>query len=102
MTEQMYFRAEDMVWEQPKPQPKPEPQPQKMVVKINHRPIRVEQDEDELVWYKRINWVYMGVSVSGYLLCLYIMDLAGYLFLGIHPFPFIKFVGVILSWFGIS
>lgn len=69
-----------------------------MVVKINNKPIKVTEDDNE-AWYQEVDWVYMGVSSIGYLLALYAVDLMASVFLGIHPFPFIKFVGVILSWF---
>jgi hypothetical protein len=68
-----------------------------MVVKINSKPIKVQEDEDD----DKHSWVHFGVSMVGYLLAFYMMDLAAYLFLGVHPFPFIKFIGVILSWFGV-
>jgi hypothetical protein len=93
MVEQMYFRAEDMVVEEPKSKP----EKKKMIVKINHKPIRVEE-EDEGIGF---SWTYLIVSTCGYLLALWMMDFVAFTFLHVHPFPFIKFVGVILSWFGI-
>lgn len=68
-----------------------------MLVKINNKPIRVEEDAEK----KGISWVYLVVSSTGYLLVFYVLDLAAHVFLGVHPFPFIKFVGVMLSWFGL-
>jgi hypothetical protein len=94
MLDEMYIRAEDL----PKEEPKPVPEKKKMVVKINSRPVLVAEEEEK----EPINWVYLTVSTCGYLLALWIMDFVAATFLHVHPFPFIKFVGVILSWFGIS
>lgn len=66
-----------------------------MKVTINRKPLRVEEEKEGL----GINWVYLSVSTIGYFLIFYVLDLAGAAFLGIHPFPFVKFIGVILSWF---
>lgn len=67
-----------------------------MVVKINNKPVQVRSEEDK----EGIDWVYLGVTVTGYSLLVYVLDYAAAIFVGIHPFPFIKFVGVILSWLG--
>jgi hypothetical protein len=47
-----------------------------MVVKINNKPIRVKEDE------KRIDWVYLSVTVIGYGFILWIIRLAAITFLG--------------------
>jgi hypothetical protein len=47
-----------------------------MVVKINNKPIRVKEDE------KRIDWVYLSVTVIGYGLIFWIIRLAAITFLG--------------------
>jgi hypothetical protein len=47
-----------------------------MVVKINNKPIRVKEDE------KRIDWVYLTVTVIGYGLIFWIIKLAATTFLG--------------------
>jgi hypothetical protein len=47
-----------------------------MVVKINGKPIRVEEDE------KKIDWVYLSVTVIGYGLIFWIIRLAAITFLG--------------------
>lgn len=70
-----------------------------MVVKINGKPIRVSED-DQNPWYREVNWMYILVSTLGYVIGLYVMDYVAWVFLGTHPFPFIKFIGVILSWLG--
>lgn len=70
-----------------------------MVIKINSKPIKVEED-GEKEWYQEVDWLYLSISTTGYLLALYAMDLVAAVFLGVHPFPFIKFIGVILSWLG--
>jgi hypothetical protein len=72
-----------------------------MVVKINNKPIQVTEDQDE-VWYKEVDWFHISMTTIAYLLVFHVLDLAAASFLGAHPFPFIKFIGVILSWFGIS
>lgn len=69
-----------------------------MVIKINSKPIQVKEDDEE-PWYSKINWMYIFISLTGYLLGFYVLDLAAWNFLSVHPFPFTKFVGVILSWF---
>lgn len=68
-----------------------------MVVKLNGKPVQVKEKEDKL----GIDWVYLGISGLGTLLGLYVVDLAAVSFLGVHAFPFIKFVGVILKWLGL-
>lgn len=72
-----------------------------MVVKMNGKPILVSEEEKER-WYEGIDWVHLGMGTAAYSLVFWVLDYAAYLFVGTHPFPFIKFVGVILSWFGIS
>lgn len=67
-----------------------------MVTKINGKPIKVKEEEDK----DGIDWLYLGVTVTGYSLLVYVLDYAAAIFVGIHPFPFIQFVGVILSWLG--
>jgi hypothetical protein len=47
-----------------------------MVVKINNKPIRVKEDE------KRIDWVYLSVTVIGYGLIFWIIRLVAITFLG--------------------
>jgi hypothetical protein len=47
-----------------------------MVVKINNKPIKVKEDE------KRIDWVYLTVTVIGYGLIIWIIRLAAITFLG--------------------
>jgi hypothetical protein len=47
-----------------------------MVVKINNKPIRVKENE------KRIDWVYLSVTVIGYGLIFWIIRLAAITFLG--------------------
>lgn len=90
MVEQTYVRAEDMVKAEQSVKKE-----KKMVVKINKRPIKVEEEEE-----KSFSWMYLTVSTIGYAMCFYLMDFVAFTFLGIHPFPWIKFIGVILSWFG--
>lgn len=68
-----------------------------MTVKINGKPTLVREDSGK----EKVNWVYLGVSGVGTILSLYVCDLAAVAFLGVHAFPFIKWVGVILGWFGI-
>lgn len=68
-----------------------------MVTKINGKPIRVEEKEDK----DGIDWVYVGITVCGYSMIFYVLDFAASIFLGVHPFPFIHFVGGILSWLGL-
>lgn len=65
-----------------------------MVVKLNGKPIRVREKEDD----KGIDWLYIGMSCTGLLLLLWVVDLAALSFLGVHAFPLIKYVGVILQW----
>jgi hypothetical protein len=48
-----------------------------MVVKINSKPIVVKEEE-----VKKIDWVYLSVTVIGYGLILWIMRLAAITFLG--------------------
>lgn len=69
-----------------------------MVVKINSKPIRVRKDDD-IDWWKEVDWVYLSVATIGTLLGFYVIDLSAWNFLSVHPFPFTKFIGVILSWF---
>jgi hypothetical protein len=47
-----------------------------MVVKINGKPIKVKEEE------KRIDWVYLSVTVIGYGLIFWIIRLAAITFLG--------------------
>lgn len=65
-----------------------------MVVKINGKSVKVEEDEAS-----DFSWTYLVVTTIGYLLGFYVLDYAAFLFMGVSPFPAIKFIGVILSWF---
>jgi hypothetical protein len=61
-----------------------------MVVKLNSKPIMV-RDEDNGV--KDFSSVYFAVSCIGYTLALWVLDYSCFLFFGIHPFPYIKWIG---------
>ena len=67
-----------------------------MVVKLNQKPIVVRDDDNE---DKDFSPVYLAVSTLGYLLIFWIMDYSCFVFFGIHPFPFLKFIGGLFSWF---
>lgn len=67
-----------------------------MLIKLNNKPIKIEEKPAPA----NPDYVLISVSTLGTLIILYLMDCIAYSFLYIHPFPFIKFIGVILSWFG--
>lgn len=72
-----------------------------MVVKLNGEPLRVTEEEEKEPWYEMIDWTYMTVVTAGTLLMLWVVDYAAVAFMGVHAFPFIKFVGVVLKWLGV-
>jgi hypothetical protein len=63
-----------------------------MLIKINKKPIVVEEESDD----EGIDWIYLSVSSLGYLLVLSIMDYSSYLFIGKHIFPFISWLTKLL------
>lgn len=65
-----------------------------MLVKINKKPIKIEEETDN----KEFDYALVCVNGLGTLIVLYLMDCIAYSFLYIHPFPFTKFIGVIISW----
>jgi hypothetical protein len=67
-----------------------------MVVKLNHKPIVVRDEDSE---EKDFSPVYFAVCCIGYLLIFWVLDYCCFIFLGVHPFPFIKLIGSILAWF---
>ena len=66
-----------------------------MVIKINRKPIRVEESPKH-----QVNWYYFGCYGIACLLIFYVLDYASYIFIGTHPFPWIKWLGVFLKWLG--
>lgn len=60
-----------------------------MVVKLNHKPI-VVRDEDS--GDKDFSPFYFAVSCVGYAMIFWIMDYSCFIFFGFHPFPFIKWI----------
>lgn len=66
-----------------------------MVIKINRRPIKVEESPK-----RQVNWYWMGCYGFACLMIFYVLDYAAAIFVGIHPFPWIKFMGVFLKWLG--
>jgi hypothetical protein len=63
-----------------------------MLIKINKKPIVVEEESDS----DGPDWIYLSVSSLGYLLILSIMDYSSYLFIGKHIFPFISWLTKLL------
>jgi hypothetical protein len=63
-----------------------------MLIKINKKPIIVEEESDD----EGIDYLYLGVSSLGYLLILSLMDYSSYLFIGKHIFPFIAWLTKLL------
>jgi hypothetical protein len=68
-----------------------------MLIKINSKPVEVIEESTE---EKSFDSVYLCVSTIGYLMIFYIMDLCSSTFLGIHCFPWITWIGKIISWWG--
>ena len=68
-----------------------------MLITINKKPILVQEESQE---EPDKSLIYYGVSYTGYLLILYIMDYVCYTFMSIHPLPWITFIGKILSFIG--
>jgi hypothetical protein len=66
-----------------------------MVVKINRKPIKVDEDEG-----MEVDKAYLATSCLGYLLIFWIMDFAGQHLLGISPFPWTHFVTWIINGIG--
>lgn len=68
-----------------------------MLININNKPIRVKPETEE---QKEFSPVYLAVSTSGFLSILWIMDYMYFTFFFKHPFPWIVWVGKILSIIG--
>ena len=58
-----------------------------MLIKLNHKPIDVIEDDKEDKEYTPVYWCVSGV---GYVLVLWLMDMVCYTFFYIHPFPFLS------------
>jgi hypothetical protein len=65
-----------------------------MVIKINSKPIKVTEENEE---EQPKGWLYVVVSGIGYILCFVLLDYVCYTFLSIHPFPFLSWLGRWLS-----
>lgn len=65
-----------------------------MLVKINSKPIRVIEEEDD----KEFSWVYLTVSCIGYAMILWIMDYCCFVFFSVHLLPFIPWLVGVLKW----
>jgi hypothetical protein len=60
-----------------------------MSVKINQKPIVVREDNGK---EKDFSLIYFTVSCIGYFMVFWILDYCCFTFLGVHPFPFIKWI----------
>ena len=60
-----------------------------MVVKINQKPIKVYEDNEE---EQPKGWIYVAVSSVGYLSILVLMDMICHIFLSSSPFPFLSWI----------
>jgi hypothetical protein len=63
-----------------------------MLIKINKKPIHVTEEDDS----EGIDYLYLGVTVCGYLGVLSLLDYTSYLFIGKHIFPFITWLTKLL------
>ncbi|UTC25182.1 hypothetical protein Bfsp1_26 [Cytobacillus phage Bfsp1] len=66
-----------------------------MLVKINKKPIKVEE-ESEVTTFDPI---YFCVSVTGFGAILWLVDMVCFTFFFYHPFPFMVSVAKVISWF---
>jgi hypothetical protein len=66
-----------------------------MVIKINRKPIKIEEEPE-----KPASIPYIVVSGIGMFLALWIMDLVCFTFLYIHPFPFTTFITKLIAFIG--
>jgi hypothetical protein len=67
-----------------------------MVVKINNKPVIVTENSEE----KSFSWTYWCVSGVGYGLIFWILDYVCFTFCFIHPFPWIVWIGKVISFIG--
>ena len=65
-----------------------------MLVKINKKPIVVEEDTTE----SNFDPIYFCVSVTGYGAILWFVDYVCFTFFFFHPFPFMSTIAGVFSW----
>jgi hypothetical protein len=64
-----------------------------MLVKINDKPIKVEEKEET-----SIDYIYLTISTIGYFMIFWIVDYIVFTFFFYHPFPFVKWITNIISF----
>lgn len=67
-----------------------------MLIKINNKPVTVTEEDDK----SSLSIPYICVSTLGYTLIFWFLDYVCYTFFFVHPFPWITFVGKIISFIG--